>query len=31
LFAGATDIIKHVDPDLTLWGLNLIHRLNRNK
>lgn len=30
LFAGATDLVKHVDPDLTLWGLNLIYRLNGN-
>jgi type III pantothenate kinase len=30
LFAGAT-IIDHVDPDLTLWGLRLIYRRNRDK
>jgi type III pantothenate kinase len=28
LFAGATDSIEQVDPDLTLWGLRLIHQLN---
>src|ERR1044071_9478513 len=28
LFAGATDAIESVDPDLTLWGLRLIYRLN---
>jgi type III pantothenate kinase len=28
LFAGATEAIETVDPDLTLWGLRLIHRLN---
>jgi len=28
LFAGATDSIEEVDPDLTLWGLRLIHQLN---
>jgi type III pantothenate kinase len=31
VLAEATDIIDHVDPDLTLWGLRLIHRRNRNK
>jgi type III pantothenate kinase len=31
LIAEATDVIKHVDPDLTLWGLRLIYRLNSNK
>jgi len=31
LFAGSTDIIDRVDPDLTLWGLHLIYRRNRNK
>jgi type III pantothenate kinase len=31
LFAGATEIIDHVDPDLNLWGLHLIHRLNHKK
>src|SRR5215472_15020083 len=29
LFAGSTDIIDRVDPDLTLWGLRLIYRRNR--
>jgi type III pantothenate kinase len=31
LFAGATDAIERVDPDLTLWGLRLIYRRNRNR
>ncbi|HXC27389.1 MAG TPA: type III pantothenate kinase, partial [Stellaceae bacterium] len=31
LFAGATDAIEKVDPDLTLWGLRLIYRRNRNR
>jgi type III pantothenate kinase len=31
LFAGATDAIETVDPDLTLWGLRLIHRLNHKR
>jgi type III pantothenate kinase len=31
LIAGATDVIHHLDPDLTLWGLRLIYRRNRNK
>jgi len=31
LIAGATDVINHLDPDLTLWGLRLIYRRNRNK
>jgi type III pantothenate kinase len=31
ILAEATDIIDHVDPDLTLWGLRLIHRRNSNK
>ncbi len=31
LFAGATDTIDKVDPDLTLWGLRLIYRRNRNR
>ncbi len=31
LFAGATDAIDRVDPDLTLWGLRLIHRHNTNR
>ena len=30
LFAGATDMIDKVDADLTLWGLRLIFRRNRN-
>ncbi|HUC11527.1 MAG TPA: type III pantothenate kinase [Stellaceae bacterium] len=31
LFAKEIDIIDTVDPDLTLWGLCLIHRKNRQK
>ena len=31
VLAEATDIINHVDSDLTLWGLRLIYRQNRNK
>jgi type III pantothenate kinase len=31
LFAGATDAIEKVDPDLTLWGLRLIYRFNSNR
>jgi type III pantothenate kinase len=31
LFAKATDVIDRVDPDLTLWGLRLIYRRNRNR
>ena len=31
LIAGATEIISHVDPDLTLWGLRLIYQRNSNK
>jgi type III pantothenate kinase len=31
LFAGATKAIEKVDPDLTLWGLRLIYRRNRNR
>jgi type III pantothenate kinase len=31
LFANATDAIEKVDPDLTLWGLRLIYRRNRNQ
>lgn len=27
-FAGATDVIEEIDPDLTLWGLRLIHQRN---
>jgi len=29
LFAGASDAIEKVDPDLTLWGLLLIYRRNQ--
>jgi type III pantothenate kinase len=28
LFAGATESIEAIDPDLTLWGLRLIHKRN---
>jgi type III pantothenate kinase len=31
LFAAATDAIEKVDPDLTMWGLRLIFRRNRNR
>ena len=31
LFASATNAIDKVDPDLTLWGLRLIYRRNRNQ
>jgi type III pantothenate kinase len=31
LVAEATGVINCVDPDLTLWGLRLIYRRNRNK
>ena len=31
LFAGATGAIEHLDPDLTLWGLALIYRAQRNR
>ena len=31
LFDGATEAIDHVDPDLTLWGLRLIYRINRSR
>src|SRR5438876_1165429 len=31
LFAGTTDAIETVDPDLTLWGLRLIYRHNTNR
>jgi len=31
LFASATAKIDKVDPDLTLWGLRLIYRRNRNQ
>jgi type III pantothenate kinase len=29
LFAGSLDGIDQIDPELTLWGLRLIYRLNR--
>ena len=28
LFAGATDALETVDPDLTVWGLRLVYHLN---
>lgn len=28
LFAGATPVVENIDPDLTLWGLYLIHSRN---
>src|SRR5215212_8395079 len=31
LFAGATEAIDRVDPDLTLWGLRLIYGYNKNR
>ena len=31
LFDGATQVINHVDPDLTLWGLCLIYLRNQNQ
>ena len=31
LFRPDIPAIDHVDPDLTLWGLRLIYRRNRNK
>jgi type III pantothenate kinase len=31
LFAGSIDVIDKVDADLTLWGLRLIYRLNRDR
>ena len=31
LFLGATPVIDRVDPDLTLWGLRLIYRRNREQ
>jgi type III pantothenate kinase len=31
VFAQATEIIDQVDPDLTIWGLRLIYRHNRNR
>jgi type III pantothenate kinase len=29
LFEGATSVIEAIDPDLTLWGLRLIHQRNK--
>jgi len=29
VFEGATSVLEHVDPTLTLWGLHLIYRRNR--
>jgi type III pantothenate kinase len=31
LFAGAIPLIDKVDPDLTLWGLRLIYRVNSSR
>lgn len=31
VFEGATTAIEEIDPDLTLWGLRLIHRRNRDR
>jgi len=31
LFAGATEAIDRVDPDLTLWGLRLIYGYNSTR
>lgn len=31
LIADATDVIQHVDPDLTLKGLKILHNLNRER
>jgi len=31
LFDGATTIIEHIDPNLTLWGLRLIYERNRKR
>jgi type III pantothenate kinase len=31
LFAGATEAIDRVDPDLTIWGLRLIYLYNTNR
>ncbi len=31
LFAGATEAIDRVDPDLTLWGLRLIYGYNKSR
>jgi type III pantothenate kinase len=30
LFAGASEVIEAVDPDLTLWGLSMIYYRNKN-
>ena len=29
LFAGATPVVENIDPDLTFWGLYLIHQRNK--
>jgi type III pantothenate kinase len=31
LFAGASEAIERVDPDLTLWGLRLVYRCNTGR
>jgi type III pantothenate kinase len=31
VFDGATTVIEETDPDLTLWGLRLIHQRNRDR
>ena len=31
VFDGATTVIEEIDPDLTLWGLRLIHQRNRDR
>ncbi|HVB17578.1 MAG TPA: type III pantothenate kinase [Stellaceae bacterium] len=31
LFAGATDALETVDPDLTVWGLRLVYHLNATR
>ena len=31
VFEGAITVIEKTDPDLTLWGLRLIYRRNRNR
>ncbi|HXZ02674.1 MAG TPA: type III pantothenate kinase [Stellaceae bacterium] len=31
LFDGATAVIEHVDPNLTLWGLRLVYERNQKK
>ncbi len=31
LFDGATGVIEHVDPNLTLWGLRLVYERNQKK